>query len=88
MSMLDNDPPGCPLAAMAVISTASSLLFLAIAPKSEDCSSVMAAAEKFRKGASASGMPSLLTNEFKIFDPLSNLPRHKTTVMMQDILTL
>jgi hypothetical protein len=49
MSMLEREPPGCPLAAIAVISTALSLLFLAVSSRIDACSELISAALKFRR---------------------------------------
>jgi hypothetical protein len=71
MSMLDREPPGCPLEASAVIKTASSLLLLAISESSEACSSLTPSDEKFLRAASAAGVALRAVYEVKTIDPLS-----------------
>jgi hypothetical protein len=69
ISMLDREPPGCPLDAAAVISMAFSLLLLAISLSRKACSSVISPAEKFRSGASAPGISFLLLSALKLMIP-------------------
>jgi hypothetical protein len=71
--MLDREPPGCPLAASAVIKTASSLLFLAISESSETCSSLASPDEKFLSVASAGGIVLCAVFELKTINPLSHI---------------
>jgi len=68
--MLDKEPPGCPLDAKPVISTASSLARRAISSSNFTCASETSAAEKFLNETSASRVP-LSFPLPKSTDPLS-----------------
>jgi hypothetical protein len=86
--MLDSEPPGCPLAAMAVIKTASSLLLPAISESSEACSPLTSPDEKFLSAASvasAAGVALCELSELKTIDPLSRIRDKKYPSYMRRI---